>query len=278
MLPPESTEAKFLNRLAAVIITGGSSGIGNEFLKAITTVCPQSVICNLSRTKPANFPLGENHHHLACDLNDTAALPALAGQIRTLLENAPAGPLLLINNSGFGAYGRFPEPELARYEAMITVNVLAPVKLTGLLWPVLQQRTGWVLNVASIGAFQPTPFMGVYGATKAFLLHWSLALNTDGKKQGIRALAVCPGATRSAFFHNAGYSDTLVPGGKQTPEAVVRESLRALARGKTQVVTGWVNKLSAFFSARLPKPWSTHLAYLAINKLRMQKLREQGGE
>lgn len=269
LFSPSETEAKFFNRFAAVIITGGSSGIGNEFLKALSTLCPAAVVCNLSRTKPDNFPAGERHFHVKCDLTQESELVAAVAEVRGRIASAPEGLVLLINNSGFGGYGVFPEPGLERNMAMLTVNVLAPVRLTGLLWQELCSRGGRVVNVSSIGAFQPTPFMGVYGAAKAFVLHWSLALNAEGRKTGVKALAVCPGVTRSAFFKNAGYGEEKVPGSTQTPEQVVTESLRALAKGKSMVVTGWLNKLSAFFSSRLPKSVSTFFAYHSINHLRM---------
>ncbi|MDR2982197.1 MAG: SDR family NAD(P)-dependent oxidoreductase [Puniceicoccales bacterium] len=272
MLTPDSAESLILNKFAVVIITGGSSGIGNEFLKAIINVNTHAVICNLSRSKPENFPIKTGHHHFTCDFSNTSVIDSVVGNVITAILTAPEGPVLLINNSGFGAYGVFPDPALARYEEMISVNVMAPVKLTGLLWPILQKRTGWIINVASIGAFQPTPFMGVYGATKAFVLHWSLALNLEGKSQNIRALALCPGVTVSRFFSNAGFSSDRVPGVRQTPERVVYEAIRALHKGKSQVVTGWLNKLSIFFSMRLPKPWSAFFAYLSIKKMRMGEL------
>ncbi len=270
MFSPSESEAKFFNRFAAVVVTGGSSGIGNEFLKALSTLCPAAVVCNLSRTQPDNFPASARHLHVKCDLTQEAELMAAVDAVREKISSAPAGPVLLVNNSGFGGYGTFPAPGLARNMAMLAVNVLAPVHLTGLLWEELSGRGGWVVNVSSIGGFQPTPFMGVYGAAKTFVLHWSLALNAEGRKTGVRALAVCPGVTRSAFFKNAGYGEEQVPGSTQTPERVVAESLRALARGKSMVVTGWVNKLSVFFSARLPKPVSAFFAYHAIDRLRMK--------
>ena len=272
LFSPSESEAKFFNRFAAVVITGGSSGIGNEFLKALTTLCPAAVVCNLSRTKPDNFPESARHFHVKCDLTQEAEVVSAVEAVREKISSAPEGLVLLLNNSGFGGYGTFPAPGLERNMAMLAVNVLAPVRLTGLLWEELGGRGGWVVNVSSVGAFQPTPFMGVYGAAKAFVLHWSLALNAEGRKMGVRALAVCPGVTRSAFFKNAGYGVEQVPGGSQTSEQVVAESLRALARGKSMVVTGWVNKLSAFFSAKLPKPVATFFAYQAINRLRMKGL------
>lgn len=256
--------AATVKRFAAVIITGGSSGIGNEFLKAIVKVGLPAVICNLSRTKPSAFPEGANYHHIPCDLADGKSFAGALETLKSLIFCAPAGELLLINNSGFGTIGDFPAPGAERVDEMISVNVAAPVRLTGELWPVLQERGGQIVNIASISAFQPTPAMGVYGATKAFLLHWSLALDVEGRRRGIRALAVCPGTTRTKFFDVAGMPAEKICGAVQSPEQVVRESFRAMARGKSVVVCGRTNKLAMFFAARLPKVWAAKAAYAML--------------
>ena len=87
---------------------------------------------------------------------------------------------------------------------MIDLNVRAVVQLTGRLLPLLKARGGAIVNVASTAAFQPTPWMATYGATKAFVLNWSLALNQDLRGTGVRVLVVCPGTTETEFFKRAG--------------------------------------------------------------------------
>src|SRR5207244_895627 len=116
-----------------------------------------------------------------------------AGEVQACLaREAPTGRILLINNSGFGTFGRFPEAELAKQLEMIDVNTRAVVHLTGLLLPLLQARGGAIITICSTMSFQPTPYAATYGATKAFALHWSLALNEELRGSGVRALAVCP--------------------------------------------------------------------------------------
>jgi short-subunit dehydrogenase len=169
--------------------------------------------------------------------------------------------LLLINNSGLGAFGAVGEIDPRRELEMIDVNVRAIVHLTGLLLPLLQQRGGAVMNIASTVAFQPTPFSATYGATKAFVLHWTLALNEELRGTRVRALAVCPGTTATDFFDRAGANREAMSSSRgMSPEAVVRCALRALARGRSQVVPGWGNKAYTFVGARVSKTLAARIA------------------
>ena len=92
---------------------------------------------------------------------------------------------------------------------MLDVNIDAVVQLTAGMLPLMRVRGGAVVTVASTAAFQPTPYLAAYGASKAFVLHWSLALNEELRGTGVRALAVCPGPTATDFFHRAGLKQGL---------------------------------------------------------------------
>lgn len=275
MFAEESKEASFLRRFSWVVVTGGSSGIGAEFLRAIDSLAPGAVVCNLSRSRPAAFTESERRRHFPCDLENLDDLQGVADQLLALIVGASCeGPVLLVNNSGFGAYGEFPDPSPGHNASMVDLNCRAPVLLTGLLWPEIHRRGGQIVNVASLAAYQPTPFLATYAATKAFLLHWSLALDAEGRSHGIRSLAVCPGPTATNFFRRAGFGEAPVPGYGLTPQQVVRESIRAMARGKSQVVNGLPNKMLAAFSQRVPKPFAARLGWRLMARLRLKPLRE----
>jgi hypothetical protein len=174
-----SLNAPPLLNLAAAVVTGGSSGLGEAFIRLLGRVNPAVPVCNLSR-RPCAEKTGETFqsavHHIPCDLADAAALARAADAVAAWLAAAPAGPVLLVNNAGLGSFGRFPGDDPGRQLAVIDVNVRAVVHLTARLLPVLRLRGGGVLNVASVVAYQPTPYAAVYGASKAFLLSWSLAV------------------------------------------------------------------------------------------------------
>ncbi len=269
-----SSLSEELTRYAAVVVTGGSSGIGKSFIERVATVRPGVLICNLSRRIPCINVSQLKLRHVPCDLSKTDSVREGADEIlRILRDEAPQGPVLLINNSGFGAYGVFPEPNLAHQLEMLDVNVRAVVDLTGQLLACLKSRGGVVMTVASTAAFQPTPYLAAYGATKAFVLHWSLALNEELRGTGVRTLAVCPGPTSTEFFRRAGLKQGSVADSLgQTTEQVVDEALRALAAGKAQVVTGWKNKVLTAFSSKLPKPLVTRISAQVLARWRLSKV------
>ncbi len=198
---------------------------------------------------------------------------AVEAVVEFLEREVPAGRILLINNSGFGAYGHFPEPNLSHQLEMLDVNIRGLVQLTGLLLPLLRERGGAIVNVASTAAFQPTPYMAAYGASKAFVLHWSLALNEELRGSGVRALAVCPGPTATEFFRRAGLKQGSVADAlSMSCEEVVDISLRALAAGRSQVVTGWKNKVGAFFGSKVPKPLAARVAAIVLARFRLKQV------
>jgi uncharacterized protein len=275
---PALTASPALDNFTAVVVTGGSSGIGKSFIEHTGKLYRNALICNLSRSQPRrDFTQGPGElklRHVACDLADPPALGAAAERVLALLQSdAPAGPILLINNAGFGGYGCFPDPSRAHQLGMIDLNVRAVVDLTARLLPALLARGGAIVNVASTAAFQPTAYLATYGATKAFVLHWSLGLREELRGRGVHVLAVCPGPTSTQFFRRAGLRQGTVPDAfGQSSDQVVRESLSALRRGRTLVVTGWKNKLMATVSSKLPKVLITRVSAAVLARVRLRQL------
>jgi len=271
---PSLSEA--LSSFSAVIVTGGSSGIGKSFIELMGKLSPGLQFCNLSRREPGIKISGLKLNHFACDMSRPAELARAAAAIEAFLAEAvPAGRVLLINNSGFGAYGHFPEPNLEHQLELIDVNIRGLVDLTGRLLPLLQARGGAIINVASTASFQPTPYMATYGASKAFVLHWSLALNEELRGSGVSALAVCPGPTTTDFSKRAGLQSGSVPESlSMSCEQVVMASLRALAAGRSQVVTGWKNKVMAFVGSKLPKPLVARAAAKVLARYQLKQVRK----
>lgn len=274
------TPSEYLKRASVIIITGGSSGIGAALIKATQKVRPDVLICNLSRSQPDTF-LGENLRHFGTDLSDPAQLAEVAAELIAVVGAAPEGEVVLINNSGFGDYGPVGQLQYSKQLMMIDLNVRAVVDLTMRLLPMLEERGGAVVSVASTAAFQPTPYMATYGATKAFVLSWMLALSEDLKGTKVRALAVCPGPTRSNFFKAAGFSTPPMQGGglnahlDMTAEEVAEQTLQALAKGRALVVTGWKNRWIALLGAHLPKVLGVRLTAGVLRKMRLEA--HQGG-
>ncbi len=216
-----------------------------------------------------------NLRHIACDLSDPAQIGRALVQIAEFLRTrAPSGKILLVNNSGFGAYGPFPEPSVGHQLEMLDVNVRAVLQLTGSLLPAIKARGGAVVTVASTAAFQPTPFLSAYGASKAFLLHWSLALNEELRGTGASALAVCPGPTSTEFFRRAGLEEGDLPAFMgETSAQVAVATLNALGSGKAMVVSGLLNKVMAALATKFPKPMVARMSGIALKRYRMRRVR-----
>ena len=269
---PSLSEA--LKSFSAVVITGGSSGIGKTFIKLMHTMHPELRFCNLSRRNPGIKSAELKLRHISIDLAEKGRIPEVSAEVVTWLgEEAKGGRVLLINNSGFGGYGNFPEPSIEHQLEMMDVNMRAVIELTSCLLPTLREKGGAIINVASTAAFQPTAFMSVYGATKAFVLHWSLALDQELRGSGVRALAVCPGPTATEFFKRAGLQEGSVADALgMTSEQVVEMSLKALVKGKSQIVTGWKNKVGVALVTKLPKPFAAWLAAKILAQFRLKKV------
>ena len=255
-----------------VVVTGASSGIGRSLIKAIRSIAPHVVVCNLSRNKP-DFFTENSLLHFPTDLSDPKAIEATADEVLGVLPDNGEGQVLLINNSGFGDYGRFQQLDSAKQLEMIDVNVRAVVDLTSRLLPALIQRGGTIVTIASTAAFQPTAYLATYGATKSFVRNWSLALNEDLRGTKVRALAVCPGPTRSNFFKTAGFKEAPLAdtGGflDMTSEAVADKTVRAITNERSLLVTGLQNKLITTFARTLPIRVITRVAAAILKRMRL---------
>lgn len=152
---------------------------------------------------------------------------------------------LLINNAGFGVYGEFPTVETRRLTDMVQVNCAAVVYLTRLYLPeMVARKHGDVLIVASTASFQSVPYISTYAATKAFDLLFAEGLAEEMKPHGVRVCALCPGSTESEFAEVAGQTHIAATrANRETADKVARTGLRALAAGRSYVISGLGNYL-----------------------------------
>jgi len=150
-----------------------------------------------------------------------------------------------VNNAGFGTTGRFVERDLARELAMVQVNVMALVHLTGLLLPgMVARKSGRILNLGSTAGFQPGPLMATYYASKAFVNSFTEALAYELRGTGVTATVSCPGATETEFGDISGNARSrLFRIGTQKAPEVARHAYRAMMAGKPMVIPGVRNKL-----------------------------------
>ncbi len=262
----------FLESYSFAVITGASSGIGLQYARRLIELKPELVIFNLSRSKADDLWEGLPVEHRQTDLSSPAELDEALQWLQSKCAGAAPGKMLLINNSGFGSYGRFPARSIERQLDMVEVNIAAPVNITAHLLPELRRRGGAIVNVCSLAAFQPTPYMATYGASKSFMLNWSLALGQELREDGVVVQALCPGPTQSQFFKNAGFASP--PGnriGKGSSAAeVVEASISGLRAHRSLVIPGFANHLTRFLGSVLPLEIRARAAEFVLRKLRLE--------
>jgi short-subunit dehydrogenase len=246
----------------ASLITGASSGIGEVFARRLAARGRNVLLVARSEEKLITLcnELGRSNsiraQYVALDLS----LPESPARLFEEAEKRGLTIDLLVNNAGFGSFGDFSKADLARELNMIDLNIKALVELTyRFLQPMRERKQGAIINVASTAAFQAVPFMGTYAATKAFVLSFSEALWEENRAFGIKVMALCPGVTDTNFFE-AARGEKPPARASQTPEEVVETALRGLARGKSHIISGWINRAMTESERLVPRSLVTRMA------------------
>jgi short-subunit dehydrogenase len=228
------------------LVTGASSGLGEVFARELAARGADLVLVARSRDKlealaeELRARPGVSVEVLACDLSVPGAGAGLAAR----LDERGVRIDVLVNNAGFGLFGLLHEVDPARASQQVQLNVAALTELTSAVLPqMLARDRGAIVNVASTAAFQPLPYMAVYGATKAYVLSFTEALWAETRGTGVRVTALCPGATATAFFDTA--SEHASIGRRMAPEQVVAAAFTALSRRRCSVIAGLRNRLLA---------------------------------
>jgi short-subunit dehydrogenase len=237
------------------LITGASSGIGAALARRFAADGAElllvarrqdrleALVEDLRAVRPGTIV----RIHIA-DLCDPAACDGVIAAAGAELD-------VLINNAGIGEYGVFAAQDVTALERMMLLNIHALVRLTrGLLPRMLARQSGWILNIASLAGFQPTPYMAVYGATKSFVLDFSMALWQEVRKRGVCVTCVCPGSVATEFFDHGGYDARREDFLNQAanPTWVAEQAYAALKRRKPVFIPGVPNRLAALLQRFAP--------------------------
>jgi short-subunit dehydrogenase len=245
------------------LVTGASSGIGEEFARALAARGSNLVLAARSSERLLSLAEdlarvhGVRTHHVSVDL----ATPGGAEELLSALAAMGVFVELVVNNAGFGSAGPLASLDAEREARMVSLNCGAVAALSrGLLDPMVLAKHGGIINVASTAAFQPTPYMATYGATKAFVLSFTLALAAELAGTGVRVLALCPGPVRTGFQAAAGLSRPGVRMAELTARKTVERGLAAYERGDELCVPGVVNGAQTLAVRLLPRglvSWAT---------------------
>jgi uncharacterized protein len=239
-----------------VLITGASSGLGAEFARALAARGANLVLTARSaeRLEQLALDLGRVNGVLTSVI--VADLASSDG-VRALLSGVDALGVQIehvISNAGFGSAGRFVEADAATQAAIVRVNCEAVVAIARHFVPPLAKlRSGGILHVASTAAYQPTPYMASYGASKAFVMSFSLGLREELSGTGVRVVTLCPGPVPTGFQRAAGVDKPLPKIAVLQASDVVEAALHAYDRDLAVCVPGTVNSVQTSAVKLLPR-------------------------
>ena len=243
------------------LVTGASAGIGVALAEELAAGGTHLVLTarRKKRLEELAKDLRARHNVKTEVVAEDLAEPSAPERIFAFTKERGIEIELLINNAGFGQFGELPLVDRQRLLDMVQVNCSAVVHLTRLYLPeMVKRRRGDVLILASTASFQAVPYISTYAATKAFDLLFAEGLAEEMKPYGIRVCALCPGSTESEFHAVAGQEKFQRK--SETAEKVARTGLKALAAGKTYVISGLGNYLGAHGERLVPRRFVTRIA------------------
>ncbi len=228
------------------LITGASKGIGKAFaqecasrgMNLILVARSQHLLEELAaELSKKNI----NVHTHTADLLDHSVHKKIFDWIKTNGWNVN----MLINNAGMGYFGKFDEKPLEKHLEVMHLNMDSMIRMAHeFLNASDPKQKRYLLNTSSTGAFQPTPYMAVYCASKSFMLSFSEAIRFELRKQNVNVTALCPGGTESDFFRPAGMEKVIEKNSRfmMKAEDVAKIGMNGLMENKAVVVPGFVNK------------------------------------
>jgi uncharacterized protein len=251
------------------LVTGGSGGIGAEIARKLFTRGANIVLAARRQAQLAEVAAQcGNAQIIVADLGKPGAARALwsaAGDID-----------ILVNNAGFGYFRPFGAIERGRDEELVQLNITALVELSRAFVDQRRGRDGraYLLNIASIAAYQSVPNMALYTASKAFVRNFTEALHDEWRGTSLSATVVCPGGTKTNFHAMAGAGDYswIANRSMMTAERVAEISVRAMLAGKRNVIPGLMNKLSCFGVRLVPRRFASWMSGRVLGKPRPGEL------
>ena len=226
-------------------ITGASSGMGREFCRQLD---------DRGFDEIWGFGLGEeNFASLKAELKTKLRVYDMdltsednIKKIEAELEKEKPEVEFLVNASGFGKFGRYDEMSRETKVNMIDLNCSALVKMTEIMLPYMKEGAK-IVQIASVAAFQPIPYIAIYAATKAFVLSYSRAMNVELKSRKISMTCLCPFWTKTAFFDRAKKINSKTGNEVVTkyvvmydPKMIVRKAIKAADKRKELCVPGFI--------------------------------------
>ena len=248
--------------MSVAIITGASSGIGREFARQLKELPEIDEFWFVARRTDRMEALAEELGVKAKVIGADLATMEGVNAVRDALKAEKPRVRFLVNAAGFGKFGSFeqvPEEEIIR---MMDVNDKALVLITHMTIPYMEEG-GRIIEMGSGSCFTPLPNFNIYASSKAFVLHYTKALNYEIRKYGLRATCFCPGWVATEFLGKATAEPGVTVPKTMKPmlsaETVVRGCIKASQKGKAMYVTNWFTKLQHLLFKLLPDKILTKL-------------------
>jgi uncharacterized protein len=236
------------------LVTGASSGLGEQFSRQLSARGHELILVarRADRLERLASELPGPAHVIPCDLaSESSSLKPKVDELGLDVD-------LLVNNAGFGTYGKFAEGDAERDAEQVRVNCEAVVTLTHAFLPrMIERGRGGVIVVASTAGMQPLPYEAVYSASKAFALNFTEALSEELRGTPIRVLAVNPGPVPTEWQQVAGHDSAGMVPGVIPAEQCVAESLAAYDRGRRSIIPG--RRIRWFLRITRPSPRAVQL-------------------
>ena len=242
--------------MSCTLITGASTGIGREFVREFARRKNDMVLVSRSESSlqqlsaevsPSGSP---NIHICAEDLGD----PESPRRIYDYCTKNALKVELIVNCAGFGFAGDYASMPLEELQEMVQVNTAAMALLVRLFIPdMISQKKGGIINVSSVSGFQGVPFLGLYSATKSFMITLSESLHEELSDKGIKVVVVCPGYIETGFHARANQypEHSILP--VSDPSVVVSAAIKGLYRNRLHVFPTVLDFLLVFLQRFLPK-------------------------
>ncbi len=252
------------------LITGASSGIGRDIAVLLAARGMNLIIVarRRDRLEELKKEIQEKHDVQVDILTMDLSTPESPRELHTAVTELERPVDILINNAGFGIKDYFIDIDFEKENSMLNLMLNNVVHCTKLfVRDMVKQKRGIVMNVSSVGAFQPTPVYNTYAAAKTFILHFSIALNHELQNTGVQCCVLCPGFTITEFQKVA--KDELnasISMPKMTSREVAEIAVKKMLKGKVVIVPGLINRFNSKLSRILPYSTVTSVAAKSIGE------------
>jgi short-subunit dehydrogenase len=255
---------------ATALVTGASSGIGSALAELFAADGDDVVLVarRERRLREVAETIEREFAVTATVLPHDLATPDGPRELYEEVRSRDIAVHTLVNNAGFGNYGRFDETDLDVETTMIALNVTTVTQLSKLfLEPMIERGDGALLNTASMAGMAPTPRQAVYSSTKAYVLSFSEALAHEFEAAGITVTALCPGPVATEFFDRGNLDESAIEDQPlNDPASVARAGYDGLKSGKRVVVPSRKMRALAQFKRVLPRRSVVSLAERTVSE------------